>query len=323
MSLLRNVFRRKVLLSLIAFVVVVVLLISFLSPREPVYQGRTASQWLEIMLDDWSPTATPSDHDAKEAIRQMGSNAVPTLLKKLVTDDNDTHPIATFWNHLARSLSLPLKLQVKIPNASWERRKAIDGFVIIGTNGSSAVPTLKRLFLDRRFTDHAMMCLEDIRTPEALSALALGLTNADPNIRANAISGMYLFDDEDLKPFSASIEACVDDPDEDVACAAIMSLHRISPDNEFVPKLLPKLKDHRTQIQRCTIVELAEGPETLMPVIADCFSSPEPIIRTVATNALLYLNPFRASEFGVVTNHLPQSIFNGYLRRRSQTNSSK
>lgn len=252
----------------------------------------------------------------------MGSNAVPTLLKKLFTDDN-SHPIATFWNHLARSHALPSKLDVKIPNVFWEHQQAIDGFRVLGTNGSSAVPTLKRLFLDRRTTLDATSCLKYIQTPEALSALASGLTNADPIIRGLAMGGMNWFDDDDLKPFSTSIKACVDDPVEKLAYMAIRSLYRILPDTEFVPILLPKLKDHRTQIQRAAIVALADGPETLMPAIAKSFSSPDLLIRTVATNTLLFLNPFRASEFGVVTNHLEQSIFDGYLIRRSQTNSPK
>ena len=322
MSLLRNVFQRKLLLALIAFVVLVVLLISFLLPREPTYQGKTASQWLEIRFENSS--ATPSDRkNAREAIRQMGSNAVPILLKKLVTGDSDTHPIATFWNYVARSLSLPSKLHVKIPIAFLERQRAMDGFEIIGTNGSPAVPTLKGLFLNRRTTDDATWCLKFIQTSEALSALASGLTNADPIIRANAIGGMTWFDDEDLKPFSASIKACVDDPDENVAYMAIRSLYRILPDTEFVPILLPKLKDHRTQIQRATLLELSKGPETSMPAIAECFSSTDVTNRKLATNVLLILNPFRASEFGVVTNHLRRSIFDNWLGRRSQTNSPK
>lgn len=322
MNLLRNVIQRTLLLALIALVLLVILLISFLSPREPVYQGKTASQWLEIRFE--SSSAKPSDRkNAREAIQQMGSNAVPILLKKLVTGDSDTHPIATFWNHLARSLLLPSKLRVNLSNAFWERHEAMDGFAIIGTNGSSAVPRLKGLFLDRRFTDDATRCLMYIRTPGALSALASGLTNADSNIRANAIVGMTWFDDKDLKPFSAGIKACVDDSNEDVAYMAIRSLYRILPDSEYVPILLPKLKDHRTQIQRAAIRELAKGPETSMPSIADCFSSPDLTNRIIATNVLLVLNPFRASEFGVVTNHLRRSIFDNWLGRHSQTNSPK
>ena len=60
-----------------------------------------------------------------------------------------------------------------------------------------------------------------------------------------------------------------------------------------------------------------------MPAIAECFSSPDLTNRIIATNVLLVLNPFRASEFGVVTNHLHQSIFDGYLWRHSRTNSPK
>jgi len=46
--------------------------------------------------------------------------------------------------------------------------------------------------------------------------------------------------------------------------------------------------------------------------------------RIIGTNALLSINPFRAPEFGVITNDVPRYLFEGYLRRASQaqTNSS-
>src|SRR5579863_6231082 len=55
-----------------------------LRQREPVYQGKSLSVWLA----QYSTNRWPLDKQAGAAIRHMGTNATPILLKRLGTREN-------------------------------------------------------------------------------------------------------------------------------------------------------------------------------------------------------------------------------------------
>src|SRR5438309_9722959 len=57
-----------------------------LRPREPVYQGKQLSVWLRD-LDD-NTLAADSRNRAVDAVRQIGSNCVPSLIEMLRSSDS-------------------------------------------------------------------------------------------------------------------------------------------------------------------------------------------------------------------------------------------
>src|SRR5688572_11297496 len=59
-------------------------------PPEPVYEGRKLTSWLGGHLPNSSanpPYNSPGWHKAEEAIRGIGTNGIPTLLRMLRADD--------------------------------------------------------------------------------------------------------------------------------------------------------------------------------------------------------------------------------------------
>src|ERR1051326_8485766 len=83
--------RRRWVTLLIATVAVTVLVFTLrlVRDREPVYKGRTLSEWLVIELDTMDSysaigetvEAAKRQSAATTAIRQIGTNALPSLLK--------------------------------------------------------------------------------------------------------------------------------------------------------------------------------------------------------------------------------------------------
>src|ERR1035437_192656 len=118
-------------------------------PREPVYQGKPLTYWLER----YYPPApkTPSgglvfpDPEAVEAIRHIGTNAIPTLLRMTRAHDST----------LKRKLIALAQKQHFVPirfTAPWDQNsRARFGFSELGSAASNAVPALIEI-LDSNFS---------------------------------------------------------------------------------------------------------------------------------------------------------------------------
>lgn len=118
-----------------------VLLLTFgwfvLRPREPSYQGRTLTEWLDNLREYPFPEA---DMDAVNAIHHIGSNAVPTLLAFAeAPSDSSLKKSLIKWTRESPSISLPLSSQYD------KHELAATGFRVLGSAGQSAVPELRRL----------------------------------------------------------------------------------------------------------------------------------------------------------------------------------
>src|SRR6266851_1788528 len=68
--------RGSFILVMFAVMVAATAVLFFSPEREPSYQGRSLSQWLEV-TGQFSPEGTPVD----EAIRHIGTNALPCLFR--------------------------------------------------------------------------------------------------------------------------------------------------------------------------------------------------------------------------------------------------
>src|SRR5690349_17412541 len=67
-------------------------------PREPVYEGRTLSRWLDHHVASTAarpPYGTPGWKEADKALRTIGTNAIPTLLQMLRAKDHQLAVIRT------------------------------------------------------------------------------------------------------------------------------------------------------------------------------------------------------------------------------------
>ena len=75
-------------IALVVLLAVIATVVAFIAlrPREPVYEGKRLSEWLRD-LDD-NTLAADSRNRAVDAVRQIGTNCVPTLVDMLQSSDS-------------------------------------------------------------------------------------------------------------------------------------------------------------------------------------------------------------------------------------------
>ena len=197
----------------IAIVVVVVALAGVVGWQvmkpsdEPVYRGRALTSWLRDSAEVFyvvdhpgldmfqrydliSPLGTNASAglnatapQAREALHQIGTNAIPTLLRLLRAKDSPSK--AKFINLARRQRLIKIELA---PSDFWNYAAAW-AFQQLGESARSAVPSLIDIAKEnvsqssRKF---AIMSLGSVgpAAKEAVPALLLWLTNADSEVRS-------------------------------------------------------------------------------------------------------------------------------------------
>lgn len=164
-----------------------------LRQREPVYQGKPLSYWLggfepypRVYRGNQSSPDTATFSEATNAVSQIGSNAIPTLLRLLQVKDPP-------WKRKVFALLDKQKL-LKIDHAPaqvWNNR-AMSAFKLLGNGAKDAVPALIEMYqrnLPAHSQDLALFCLSAIgpAASNAIPALLEGITDSDAGRRDASI----------------------------------------------------------------------------------------------------------------------------------------
>jgi hypothetical protein len=127
--------------------------------REPEYNGKKLSEWLRLYKQPIGAIAPVTSEEAADAIRHIGTNALPFLLK-WIEEDYDTPGVRTpmgmklpQWREWIFSRVYVWSLQSPSRNFILERLAArqlraarcVWGFIILGPQAGPAVPDLVRL----------------------------------------------------------------------------------------------------------------------------------------------------------------------------------
>jgi len=125
-------------------------------PNEPSYQGKTLGEWLKMHQDGWGLST-----NAVNALRQMGTNAIPALLARLTYKDPD--------------LGIP-RYDVSMGGVS--------GLIALGDRAIPALPALGAVMEsdDQDLAIRAMMATLGTGT-NALPCLVKGMTSRSPDLR--------------------------------------------------------------------------------------------------------------------------------------------
>jgi hypothetical protein len=160
----------------------VVLVLAIVWPqRGPAHQGEPLSVWLRG-FDGESPEGRLR---SAEAVRHIGTNAVPLLISQLSHSRPGPEP---WWEREVRAL-LSRQSVVKIDLfRPWDARgEALAGLDALGPDAKGALPALEGLLHEKPPDHRALMILARIG-PEAVPALTRGLTNDEKLIRLGARS---------------------------------------------------------------------------------------------------------------------------------------
>ena len=109
-----------------------------LSPgeREPVYQGETLHYWLSDFWPGRNPTPEKVEQD-NLAVRQIGTNAIPILLRWISAKDGPLKQKIVAW--IYRHPQVPFRLESSVD----KNMLAASGFRILGkSQAGPAVPAL-------------------------------------------------------------------------------------------------------------------------------------------------------------------------------------
>jgi HEAT repeat protein len=178
---------------------------AFLFPDEPSYNGKRLGEWLETRIKGGGDL-TPA---AKDALHQVGTNAIPALLKRLTY----VRPPYCFS---------PFQININ----------AAIGFI---TLGEQAKPALPELWMLMDSTNKEIVLTAMIATfgtgSNAIPFLIKGLTNQFPNVRneaANSLTDGIGKDFLELRRQAVPLfKKLLNDPDDDVRMNATNQLKEI------------------------------------------------------------------------------------------------
>jgi HEAT repeat protein len=166
---------KKRLVILLLTIIAVALVFVCLPSDEPKYGGKS----LHIWLRKYSYSATfleQRDAQAERAIGAIGTNAIPTLLQMLQSEESALKwKLIRLWNDQDFFKHRPYH--------SWSQQDiALDGFKALGPIAKPAIPNLAKMIDGTNAADYAVQALAAIG-PDALETLIRASTNNNAVIR--------------------------------------------------------------------------------------------------------------------------------------------
>ncbi len=157
--------------------------------RQPVYGGKGLTLWLRT-YDPSSPFGrhSPEWNATDDAVRHMGTNCIPILLRMIRQKDS---PTKLWLVAFARKHRLLTKRIHFVP-ASVRNVEASRAFIALGDTAKDAVPALVKMY-DDNISAESRCAIEDALAwigPAAKPAIPLlvkATTNANPRVRASAL----------------------------------------------------------------------------------------------------------------------------------------
>jgi len=234
---------------LVAAMVVGVAWLVLLTPAEPGYQGKRLRVWLQGYAGKGQRRK-----ETDEAVRHIGTNSIPTLLRMLRAHDSPLKTKLLTWASKHRSLG------IHYTNPSIFNQQAFMGFQALGPDAASAVPKLIKI-LDQNVSEcsanYTARTLAVIG-PEAKAAVpwllrAATSTNASDHSDALWALGQIHADADDVVP--VLIRALRNPSVQDQLFAAI-ALGKFQGDaKSAVPALLEVLKSPMPTVPSPAVIQ--------------------------------------------------------------------
>ncbi len=159
-------------------------------PREPSYGGKKLSAWLDE-LPQAVHTAYPATAPPVQAVRAIGTNAIPWLLYQFRTDDTSWYGLYKSWPEKANGwldkqhlVAYRFSEPMRAPALKPRLRRGTQGLEALGELAAPAIPELLKL-MDRH-PAHISATLVWIGRP-AVPAVQTCLTNLKPAMFAGVV----------------------------------------------------------------------------------------------------------------------------------------
>ena len=185
------------------------------SQDQPVYRGKTLSAWLDERHEPCPGTVVLTE-EAEEAVRAIGTDAIPPLMNWLRASDSSDNQIA---NMVVWRFGVPLR----VPGSYEMQTRAAYGLAALGPVAKPAFPEIAMIALkDAHNEGQRLNALNALTNCDAdtMRLLAAGLKNPDRGIRLSAISALFhirVAPDEVCLP---ALEEALEDQDVQVRASA-------------------------------------------------------------------------------------------------------
>jgi len=268
--------QKRLIVAVTLLLVIVAGLIAYqaLREREPVYAGKSLRAWLR----DYDQ-ANAQGVEAYGAIRQIGTNAIPTLLKMLCeTNSVFRSKLSFLWERGVRKLD-NLPTWVRSPGwyrnqASAQNRLAEVGFRILRDDARHAVPALMQIY-------------ERNPSLDSQRAASLALISIGPAGRV----AIPLFSQGALSPNLG------------VRRIAVAALAEVRAEPQLVvPALVKSLSDPNPIIRFIAVQGLQQfgsDAQQAFPALLPLFTDSNSVVRLRAADALKAIDPEAAAKAGV------------------------
>ena len=302
--------RTKYLLLLaIVLAVVGVVVAAFMPSKEPEYQGKRLSEWVEranwpISTNSYRSVVGPNrlsllpkfdprrenSHDiwreTEWAVRHIGPPAIPYLLNWIRYEPSPLK--LKFLGRIDRIFRTRLR-----DRDSLRAGGATASIIALGSGAEPAIPELAKLARDLRrpvTANHAAWALICLARELLAAGIAL-MDNGDPALRRYGLLMSSITSHGDMGPAVPILCRCLKDTEEEIAVksAEILSGEILAGD-VVVPALVEALRDNRTKVLRASIRALLHFPieETRIaaPALLALSRNPDPEVRHPAEDAL-------------------------------------
>ena len=264
----------------------------------PVFEGRTLSRWLDHHVASSAanpPYNSPGWKKADEALRQIGTNAIPTLLKMLRA--KDPPPLVLKLLEVARRHPWT---RINYRYAVLRHEEAEYAFQVLGKNAVSAVPELIKIY-QRAVSPSSQRCaalaLGHIGrgAQAAVPVLIRDFTHTNGSVRFYAVSAVMYIGGEPAVVVPA-LTSVLKDPSVDVRWNALVGLEMLgSAARPAVPEILKMFSD-QGMLGSSSIIQQVET--TLWRIAPEKVGKPlvveeaTPMISNGVTTAALKLTLF-------------------------------
>src|SRR6266496_4579891 len=182
--------RRRKLWILLGCAIAAILILTLWREREPHYDGRSLSQWIALLNGGYAKDPDISQRDAEQAVRSIGTNGLPFLIKLLNYREAPWHTrLDSLCNKLPENVAHPLSRLV-LHGGKERQQDAFSTLCVLGADAKPAIPALTNLFVNQPpLADQCMAVLVHIGD-EGLSPVLCVLTNSANPVRASALSAL-------------------------------------------------------------------------------------------------------------------------------------
>jgi len=250
--------RRKLLWILLGCGIAIVLVLTLWREREPRFENHSLLEWIAI-TDHGDKDSEFSKKEGEEAVRHIGTNALPFLIKCIQYRERpwQTH-LGALFHKLPDELANPLS-DLIVGHGAERQEAAFSGLYILGPDAKGAMPALTNLLTTQpQLAEYCLTVLAQIGG-DGLTPILNALTNQASPHRIAAFDALVGFGTN--RPLDriviSTLTDCLSDTNRDLAFCAAQILCCHDSEKELAMKtLFDGLATDDMRIRRSAITRL-------------------------------------------------------------------